>query len=41
LQDPSDKRFVLADDTLEKLTGEKRFKAFGAVALFKHHFIKK
>eukprot|EP00775_Hariotina_reticulata_P013688 gene13688-13810_t len=41
LMDPCDKRFVLADETLEKLTGEKRFKAFGAGALFKNHFIKK
>ena len=39
LQDPSNKQFVLADPTLEALTGEKRFKAFGFGKLIKDHFL--
>ncbi|WIA29142.1 hypothetical protein OEZ86_011653 [Tetradesmus obliquus] len=40
LYDPSNKRFVIADDALQKLTGEKRFMAFGAQKLFGKHFPK-
>ena len=35
LQDPSDKRYVLADSTLRELTGEERFLAFGFGKLIK------
>jgi chromatin remodeling complex protein RSC6 len=38
VQDPSDKSFILADDTLKKLTGEERFKGFGFSKLIKEHF---
>ena len=37
LLDPKDKRFVLTDDLLEKLTGRKRFRAFGFQKLFSRH----
>ncbi|PRW60595.1 Upstream activation factor subunit spp27 [Chlorella sorokiniana] len=37
LQDPSDKSFILADDTLKALTGEERFKGFGFAKLIKQH----
>jgi upstream activation factor subunit UAF30 len=37
LLDPKDKRFVLTDDLLGKLTGKKRFKAFGFQKLFSRH----
>lgn len=40
LQDPSDKRYIIADDTLKNLTGESRFLAFGAQKLFSKHFLK-
>lgn len=37
LQDPSNRQFVLADETLRKLTGEERFQAFGFSKLIKQH----
>ena len=37
MQDPSDKSFILADDTLKALTGEERFKGFGFAKLIKQH----
>lgn len=37
LQDPANKQFVLADETLKKLTGEERFQAFGFSKLIKQH----
>lgn len=37
LLDPKDKRFVLTDDLLQKLTGRKRFRAFGFQKLFSRH----
>lgn len=40
LQDPSDKRFALCDETLEKLTGEKRIQLFGGQKYFKEHILK-
>jgi hypothetical protein len=40
-QDPSNKQFVIADETLKQLTGEKRFRLFGAQKLFGKHFLKK
>lgn len=36
-QDPSDKSFILADDTLQRLTGEKRFKGFSFAKFIKNH----
>jgi len=39
LQDPSNKQFVLADETLRKLTGEERFKAFSFSKLIKDHVL--
>jgi hypothetical protein len=40
VQDPSNKRYIISDDTLQKLTGESRFLAFGAQKLFGKHFTK-
>eukprot|EP00878_Enallax_costatus_P013826 GHUV01014461.1.p1 GENE.GHUV01014461.1~~GHUV01014461.1.p1 ORF type:complete len:188 (+),score=69.96 GHUV01014461.1:577-1140(+) len=40
LLDPSNKQFVLSDETLKNLTGETRFKAFGSQKLFSKHFVK-
>jgi hypothetical protein len=40
VQDPSNKRYVISDDALQKLTGESRFLAFGAQKLFGKHFPK-
>ena len=37
LLDPSDKRYVNADDTLIRLTGETRFQAFSFAKLVKKH----
>ena len=37
LLDPKDKRFVLTDELLERMTGKKRFKAFGFQKLFSRH----
>ncbi|KAL4418779.1 hypothetical protein ABPG77_001646 [Micractinium sp. CCAP 211/92] len=37
LKDPSDKSFILADDTLQRLTGEKRFKGFSFAKFIKNH----
>lgn len=37
LQDPNDKRYVNADDTLIHLTGETRFQAFSFAKLVKKH----
>lgn len=39
LQDPSDKSFILADDTLKALTGEERFKGFSFSKHIKDHFL--
>jgi upstream activation factor subunit UAF30 len=39
LQDPANKQFVLADDTLRALTGEAKFKAFSFGKLAKKHFL--
>lgn len=39
LQDPSNKQFVLSDDTLKKLTGEDKFQAFGFAKLVKQHIL--
>lgn len=36
-QDPSDKSFILADDTLRALTGESRFKGFSFAKFIKAH----
>jgi hypothetical protein len=38
-QDPSDKRYALSDDTLQQLTGQKRFLLFGSQKLFRKHFL--
>jgi hypothetical protein len=40
-QDPSNGQFAICDETLRQLTGEKRFKLFGASKLFGKHFLKK
>ncbi|GAB4822507.1 hypothetical protein N2152v2_009553 [Parachlorella kessleri] len=40
LKDPSNKQFVLCDETLKHLTGEARLRAFGFQSLMKHHFLK-
>ena len=40
MQDPSNKQFVLCDETLKHLTGEARLKAFGFQSLVKQHFLK-
>jgi chromatin remodeling complex protein RSC6 len=37
LQDPSDKSFILADDTLKALAGEERFKGFSFSKYIKDH----
>ena len=37
LQDPKDRRYVNADDTLTQLTGETRFQAFSFAKLVKKH----
>ena len=37
-QDPDDKSFILADEALQALTGESRFKGFGFSKLIKQHF---
>uniref|UniRef100_A0AC35TZ57 SWIB domain-containing protein n=1 Tax=Rhabditophanes sp. KR3021 TaxID=114890 RepID=A0AC35TZ57_9BILA len=37
LLDPTDRRMVLSDDALFKITGEKRFQAFGLMKLMKNH----
>ena len=39
LQDPANKQFVLADETLKALTGEERFKAFTFSKLIKDHVL--
>lgn len=39
LQDESNKKFVLSDDVLYQLTGEKRFQAFGFSKLIKKHIL--
>ena len=39
LQDDGDKRYVIADDTLQHLTGEQRFLAFSFVKLVKDHIL--
>lgn len=41
LHDPSNKRYVICDDLLERLTGEKRVLAFGIQKHLARHFIKK
>jgi len=37
LQDPENKREIISDDALRKLTGEKRFTAFGFMKYFSTH----
>lgn len=39
-QDPSDKRYILADEALKSITGEERFLAFGCQKLLAKHIIK-
>ena len=39
-QDPEDKRYANCNETLEKLTGQKRILMFGAQKFFKDHFKK-
>jgi upstream activation factor subunit UAF30 len=39
LQDPSNKQFILADETLRELTGENRFQAFSFSKLIKEHIL--
>jgi len=39
LQDPKNKQFIICDDTLEKVIGVKRFKAFGMMKYLKEHFL--
>ena len=37
LQDPADRRHVLSDATLKRITGQDRFQAFGFAKLFNKH----
>lgn len=39
MQDPNDKRFVTCDETLKKLTGQSRLKAFGAIKYLNAHVL--
>ena len=39
LQDPSNRQYILSDDVLLKLTGEKRFQGFSFGKLIKDHIL--
>ncbi|KAL4421538.1 hypothetical protein ABPG75_010829 [Micractinium tetrahymenae] len=39
LKDPSDKSYILADDALQRLTGESRFKGFSFAKFIKAHIL--
>ena len=39
LQNPENKSEIICDEKLEKLTGEKVFRAFGYSKLIKHHIL--
>lgn len=39
-QDPSDKRYIMCDDTLKQLLGVDRFQAFGLQKLLSDHINK-
>ena len=41
LKDPSDRRFIISNNALLKLTSEKRFLAFGVAKIIAPHVIKK
>jgi chromatin remodeling complex protein RSC6 len=41
VQDPKDKRWANCDETLKKLTGEKRIKLFGGQKYFSKHIVGK
>lgn len=38
-QDPADRSWILADEALQGLTGEQRFKGFGFSKLVKQHLL--
>ncbi len=40
MQNPDDKRVVICDDVLRRLTGKDKFLAFGAQKHFAHHILK-
>ncbi len=39
MQDPNDKRTILADDAMRDLTGEDSFKGFGFMKHFNKHLL--
>ena len=41
VQDPKDRRWANCDETLKKLTGEKRIKLFGGQKYFSKHIVGK